>query len=215
MGEGPDPQDIAEMDRMIAARLLPGAETMDKELRYETKIHRFMLQKIHQLLVLQAIRKGSGATPPSSLRVRSARIRKLRVTETRSAALVGLANTAHPEPVEACPEPGDSRSRRGPRSNRLSLSKSLPEADEHEHDENNVGAQLGVKSGGGASSTALLDSAGAAATHRAAPVEGDWDAEAEEEAEPARSPLVLRDAVGHRPNRAQRRRKRRARKRQC
>ena len=55
---GPRPQAVEEMDRMLSARLLPGSEVMEKVMRYETRIHRFLMQSIHQLLVLQALRKG-------------------------------------------------------------------------------------------------------------------------------------------------------------
>ena len=46
---------------MLSARLLPGSETAEKMLRYETRLHRFLLQTIHQLLVLQELRKGRGS----------------------------------------------------------------------------------------------------------------------------------------------------------
>lgn len=46
---------VAEMDRMLMARLLPGDEALDKVMRYETKLHRFLLQTTHQLLVLKGL----------------------------------------------------------------------------------------------------------------------------------------------------------------
>ena len=58
---------IEEMDRMLSARLLPGSETVEKIMRYETRLHRFLLQSINQLLVLQALRMGRGM-PPDLLR---------------------------------------------------------------------------------------------------------------------------------------------------
>jgi hypothetical protein len=75
-GQGPDPQvteqqAVADMDRMLSARLMPGAETAEKIMRYETRLHRFLLQTTHQLLVLQALRKGTGAPVPSSAPRRS------------------------------------------------------------------------------------------------------------------------------------------------
>ena len=45
---------------MLMARLLPGAETSEKVQRYETKLHRFLLQTLHQLLVLKGLRKSPG-----------------------------------------------------------------------------------------------------------------------------------------------------------
>lgn len=67
------PEAVAEMDAMLMARLLPGDETMDKVLRYETKLHRFLLQTEHQLLVLMGMARGPGLqwgtpdlTPPGT-----------------------------------------------------------------------------------------------------------------------------------------------------
>jgi hypothetical protein len=37
------PEAVAEMDAMLMSRLLPGDETIDKIMRYETKLHRFLL----------------------------------------------------------------------------------------------------------------------------------------------------------------------------
>ena len=66
------PEAVAEMDVMLMARLLPGDETLDKVLRYETKLHRFLLQTEHQLLVLMGMARGPGVqwgtpdlTPPA------------------------------------------------------------------------------------------------------------------------------------------------------
>lgn len=58
--ESVTPEVVAEMDRMLTARLLPGDETIDKILRYETRLHRFLMQTIHQLLLLKELRLGSG-----------------------------------------------------------------------------------------------------------------------------------------------------------
>lgn len=48
---------VAEMDAMLMARLLPGEETLEKVMRYETRLHRFLLQSVHQLLLLKGMRK--------------------------------------------------------------------------------------------------------------------------------------------------------------
>jgi hypothetical protein len=100
---------IAEMDRMLSARLLPGSEVMEKVMRYETRIHRFLLQSIHQLLVLQALRQSRGS-PDRVLgrgrkteiagddenlgRMRPSRPRSLRPTETARGGVVGLPGTS-------------------------------------------------------------------------------------------------------------------------
>lgn len=69
--ESVTPEVVEEMDRMLTARLLPGDETIDKILRYETRLHRFLMQSIHQLLLLKELRLGSerrsavpGQNPP-------------------------------------------------------------------------------------------------------------------------------------------------------
>jgi hypothetical protein len=82
---------MAEMDRMLSARLLPGAETAEKVMRYETKFHRYLLQTIHQLLVLQSLRRG-GALPLAS----------------------SLGKAAAISPATGC-EADDKRVTRGPR----------------------------------------------------------------------------------------------------
>lgn len=51
---------VAEMDRMLMARLLPGDETLDKIMRYETKLHRFLLQTLHQFMVVKGLKKTGG-----------------------------------------------------------------------------------------------------------------------------------------------------------
>jgi len=56
-----DAEDVAKMDRMLMARLLPGAETAEKIMRYETRLHRFLLQMVHQLLLLKGMKTmGTG-----------------------------------------------------------------------------------------------------------------------------------------------------------
>jgi hypothetical protein len=47
---------VEEMDRMLMERLLPGEETLEKVMRYETKLHRFLLQTLHQFLVLKGLK---------------------------------------------------------------------------------------------------------------------------------------------------------------
>jgi len=56
--ESVTPEVVEEMDRMLTARLLPGDETIDKIMRYETRLHRFLMQTIHQLLLLMELRIG-------------------------------------------------------------------------------------------------------------------------------------------------------------
>ncbi len=51
---------VEEMDRMLMSRLLPGEETLAKVMRYETKLHRFLLQTLHQLMVVKGLRKPGG-----------------------------------------------------------------------------------------------------------------------------------------------------------
>lgn len=51
---------VEELDRMMMSRLLPGDETLDKVLRYETRLHRFLLQTLHQLMLLQGLKRGPG-----------------------------------------------------------------------------------------------------------------------------------------------------------
>ena len=83
-----DAEDVRQMDRMLMARLLPGAETAEKIMRYETRLHRFLLQTVHQLLLLKGMKTmGTG--------------RYYGVADLRSAG--GLAQTKAAEP--------DSRSR--------------------------------------------------------------------------------------------------------
>jgi hypothetical protein len=50
-------QHVAEMERMLMKRLIPNDEVLNKVMRYETKLHRYLLQTMHQLLLLQGLRK--------------------------------------------------------------------------------------------------------------------------------------------------------------
>ena len=63
---------VEEEYRMLMARLLPGEETMDKVLRYESRLHRHLLQMLYMIMVLKGlIPAGTGrllARPPSSRR---------------------------------------------------------------------------------------------------------------------------------------------------
>lgn len=51
---------VEEMDRMLTQRLLPGDETLEKVMRYESRLHRFLLQTLHQLLVVKGFRRPGG-----------------------------------------------------------------------------------------------------------------------------------------------------------
>jgi hypothetical protein len=46
-------EQVDEMRRMMMARLLPGEETMEKILRYETRLHRYLMQTIYMIMVLK------------------------------------------------------------------------------------------------------------------------------------------------------------------
>jgi len=48
---------VKEEVRMLMARLLPGDETMDKILRYESKLHRYLLQTIYMILVVKGAKQ--------------------------------------------------------------------------------------------------------------------------------------------------------------
>jgi hypothetical protein len=59
----PPPESIErkeEMDRMAMYRLIPGEETLDKIGRYETRLHRQLLQTIRQIA---ALKKWTGDLP--------------------------------------------------------------------------------------------------------------------------------------------------------
>jgi hypothetical protein len=52
---------VEDMDRMLMARLMPGEQTLEKIMRYETRLHRFLLQSVHQLVLLRGLaRRGRG-----------------------------------------------------------------------------------------------------------------------------------------------------------
>jgi len=40
---------------MLMARLLPGEDLMDKVLRYESRLHRYLLQMIYMIMVLKGL----------------------------------------------------------------------------------------------------------------------------------------------------------------
>ncbi len=50
-------EQVEEMRRMMMARLLPGEETMEKILRYESRMHRYMLQTLYMIMVLKGFVK--------------------------------------------------------------------------------------------------------------------------------------------------------------
>ena len=54
------PEAIAEMDRMLALRLLPGEETLSKVMRYETMLHRKASDITQQLILLKGLREPGG-----------------------------------------------------------------------------------------------------------------------------------------------------------
>ncbi len=57
----PTQEMVEKMDAMLMARLLPGEETLEKVMRYETRLHRFLLQSVHQLVLLKGLRRrGAG-----------------------------------------------------------------------------------------------------------------------------------------------------------
>jgi hypothetical protein len=49
---------VEEEYRMLMARLLPGDEMMDKILRYESKLHRYLLQTIYMILVVKGLKQA-------------------------------------------------------------------------------------------------------------------------------------------------------------
>ena len=46
---------VEEEYRMLMARLLPGDDMMDKVLRYESKLHRYLLQMLYMIMVLKGL----------------------------------------------------------------------------------------------------------------------------------------------------------------
>ena len=69
---------VEEEYRMLMARLLPGEELMDKVLRYESRLHRYLLQMLYMIMVMKGlIPAGTGRsygvaalTPPEVSRRR-------------------------------------------------------------------------------------------------------------------------------------------------
>jgi hypothetical protein len=53
-------EQVEEMRRMVMARLLPGEETMDKILRYESRLNRYMLQTLYMIMVLKGLIRPRG-----------------------------------------------------------------------------------------------------------------------------------------------------------
>jgi hypothetical protein len=54
----PSKADVEEMQRMMMSRLLPGDEVMTKVMRYETKVHRFLLQTMYQIMILKGLKRS-------------------------------------------------------------------------------------------------------------------------------------------------------------
>jgi hypothetical protein len=54
------PEVVEEMDRMLMSRLLPGDVTLEKVMRYEGRQHRYLLQTLHQFMVVKGLRKPGG-----------------------------------------------------------------------------------------------------------------------------------------------------------
>jgi len=54
----PAKADVEEMNRMLMARLLPGDEIMAKVMRYETKLHRYLLQTLYMIMVLKGLKRS-------------------------------------------------------------------------------------------------------------------------------------------------------------
>lgn len=51
---GPSQEIIDRMDDMLLARLIPDGATIEKIMRYETRLHRHLLQTLHQIQALRA-----------------------------------------------------------------------------------------------------------------------------------------------------------------
>ena len=66
----PTPEIIDRIDRMLMDRLLPDDQTLNKIMRYETRLHRHLLQTLHQLDVLRAHREGERVPLPLDLHLR-------------------------------------------------------------------------------------------------------------------------------------------------
>ena len=53
-------QQVEEMRRMLMARLLPGDETMEKILLYESRLNRYLLQTLYMIMVMKGFIKPKG-----------------------------------------------------------------------------------------------------------------------------------------------------------
>jgi hypothetical protein len=53
----PTNERVKEEYRMLMARLLPGDEILDKVMRYETRLHRYLLQTLYLIMVLKGAKK--------------------------------------------------------------------------------------------------------------------------------------------------------------
>ena len=54
----PTPEIVERIDRMLMDRLLPDDATLNKLMRYETRLHRHLLQTIHQLALIKGFRQS-------------------------------------------------------------------------------------------------------------------------------------------------------------
>jgi hypothetical protein len=61
LSETPEEELIQQMDDILLANLVPGAQTIEKIMRYETRLHRHLLQTLHQI---HALRSGSVTPRP-------------------------------------------------------------------------------------------------------------------------------------------------------
>jgi hypothetical protein len=50
---------VEEEYRMLMARLLPGEDVMDKVLRYESRLHRYLLQMMYMIMVMKGLIAGT------------------------------------------------------------------------------------------------------------------------------------------------------------
>jgi hypothetical protein len=62
-------EEDSEEDARQAAAVLPSAETLDKILRYETKLERQMYRAMAQLERVQRLRRGEAIPAPLSVEV--------------------------------------------------------------------------------------------------------------------------------------------------
>jgi hypothetical protein len=49
---------LDRIDRMLMDRLLPDDTTLNKIMRYETRLHRHLLQTLHQLALIKGFRQS-------------------------------------------------------------------------------------------------------------------------------------------------------------